>query len=104
MSVHVPSLPSSVAWETPLHVSRDVLGALSSAADSAAETAVHLMHPRRSTSPVQSAMTSKWTMIVLAAVVALFVVSIVRRSRVEEHAVNDRAADDRTRPAAGSSD
>lgn len=88
MSVHVPSLPSSVAWETPINVSRDVLGAISDAADSAAETAGHLIRPRRSSSPVQSVATSKWTAIAVTVLVALMIATIVRRSRTEDQTVD----------------
>lgn len=89
VSVHVPSLPSSVAWETPINVSRDVLGAISDAADSAAETAAHLIRPRRSSSPVRSVATSKWTAVAVAALVVLMIAMIVRRSRGEDRTVSD---------------
>jgi hypothetical protein len=90
VSVHLPSLPSSAAWETPLTVSREVLGALSDAADSAAETAGHLIHPRRSRSRVRAVASSKWTAIVLAVVAGLVVASVVRRSRAEDAEVDAR--------------
>jgi hypothetical protein len=100
MSVHVPSLPSSLAWETPLNVSRDVLGAIGGAADAAAETAGHLIRPHRSASPLRSIASSKWAAIVLVAVLAVIVASVVRRSRVEEHAVEDPKVEGRSAPAA----
>jgi hypothetical protein len=100
VSVHVPSLPSSVAWETPINVSRDVLGAISDAADSAAETAGHLIRPRRS-SPVRSAATSKWTAVAVTVLVALMVATIVRRSRSEDHTVDDARHAQRDAGASG---
>ncbi len=101
MSVHVPSLPSSVAWETPINVSRDVLGAISDAADSAAETAGHLIRPRRSSSPVRSVATSKWTVVAVAVLVALMVATIARRSKAEEHTVDDARHAQRDAGASG---
>ena len=77
--MHVPTLPSLPTWETPIAASREIVEAISDAADSAVDAATSAVRSARRRRSGRRVLRVSWRYVAAAAFVLAAVVAIRRR-------------------------